>query len=203
MSMPEITKMLTISTGHVRQSTMDMLDREARENNYGLAVYPKDGFGYLIYLTDPMASFPEESLPYEEHGDHYPLFGFPAFVPKDLQDCMRYCKDMGCELLCLDSDGPEIPYLGWYHGDDAIDPNAPDAPLESSAVPAKIAVKLAQAFGWRAPIKRLCAYQDAVLIAAGLEGHKIALLRRIAMSHETRPGELAPWLPPEDAGNED
>ena len=111
MSKPEISRMLTLSTVHVTEKTMDALEREADENNLCLAVYAKSGFGYIIYLPD------EETL--KSNGIRWPDIGQPGATPPanwptDLRDVLLYARDLDCDILCLDSDGPVVPYLKTY-----------------------------------------------------------------------------------------
>lgn len=93
---PEITKMMTLSTGHVRYSTAQMLDAEPDTNALGLSVYPKicggESVGWFIYL--PGAA--------------------PDGIPEDMEQAIRYALDENCSVLCLDADGPESPSLQSY-----------------------------------------------------------------------------------------
>lgn len=93
---PEITKMMTLSTGHVKYNTAQMLDAEPDANALGLSVYPKtcdgESVGWFIYLPETI-----------QNG-----------VPEDLTRAIRYAMCEGCGVLCLDADGPESPSLQSY-----------------------------------------------------------------------------------------
>lgn len=91
---PEISKMLTISSGHISDETAEMLEREPELNALRLSVYTKsaddgENYGWFIYL------------PSDIHDG----------VPADLAKCMRIAASNGCNVLCLDGDGPEYPGL--------------------------------------------------------------------------------------------
>lgn len=92
----EITKMMTLSTAHIRYGTAQALDVEPDTNALGLSVYPKtcggESVGWFIYLPD----------------------GMPDGFPEDLADVIRYARKEGCHVLCLDADGPESPSLISY-----------------------------------------------------------------------------------------
>ena len=108
--MLEITKMLTISTGHVTQQTLNMLKREGEENNFCLCVYPKDKFGYFIYLT-PIS---RNNTPGENSCRMSAFLDQSKNIPEDLKNVLQFCCDAECGILCLDNDGEQIPYLPWY-----------------------------------------------------------------------------------------
>lgn len=112
MPMPEISKMLTVSSAHICNSTAAALDLEGVTDSLGLAVYEKDDFGWIIY---PVIMKNESQYKHDENGDI--LFGHADNMPKDLQNLLRYCHDLGCQILCIDSDGPIIPYLPTYDND--------------------------------------------------------------------------------------
>ena len=88
----EITKMLTLSTAHITDSTMEQLDREPVYNNLGLCVYKKSDYGWFIYLDNTMDLTDMR-------------------LPNDLLKCLALAKSVGCDVLCLDCDGPEELFL--------------------------------------------------------------------------------------------
>lgn len=96
----EISRMLTISTAHVTPGTLTFLRTECENNTLGLAVYPKDDFGFYIYLPDSEC-----------------LDAILLDAPEDLQNVLRFCSDVECNVLCLDSDGSYLPYLPSYDAD--------------------------------------------------------------------------------------
>ena len=84
--MPDIAKMLTLSTAHISGSTAKALEQDPETNELGLA------FGWFIYLNREI----DEAL------------------PGDLKQALRYAQDRQCQILCLDCDGPEEPELDTY-----------------------------------------------------------------------------------------
>ena len=108
MNGPEISKMLTLSTAHVTPDTLDLIGKDADDNLMGLPIYRKESFGYFIYVPDASGS--------DDDGD--PVYGFKDSVPDDLLALLRYCRDLGCGILCLDCDGPEVSYLPMYAEDE-------------------------------------------------------------------------------------
>lgn len=79
-----LTKLVTISTAHIKQETSALLDADA----LALTVYKKGGFGWFVSVTDFEISSPD--------------------IPDDLRKCLEYAKRLGCDWLCLDSDGEVI-----------------------------------------------------------------------------------------------
>lgn len=101
--MLDITKMLTISTGHIKEETAKLLE-DPKDKIVDLpAYYPKDEFGWFIYIN--------KNLIYETENGTKDLF---PNVPDDLMDCMREAWANNCEWLCLDCDGPIEPELETY-----------------------------------------------------------------------------------------
>lgn len=96
----EISKMLTISTGHVKESTLDLLAREVLVANFSeIGVYEKGDYGFILYLTG------------EELMDQLDQ------LPADLAAVVEFALNAGCNVLCLDCDGEELYELTWYNGD--------------------------------------------------------------------------------------
>lgn len=91
MQKPEINKMLTIGTAHISEETAKRLNNN---DIVGLAVYLKDVYGWIIY--DTIETEDEEG------------------VPEDLMRLLWYMRSLDCAVLCLDGDGPEIPFLPKY-----------------------------------------------------------------------------------------
>lgn len=96
---PEISKMLTISTAHICPGTWDILESEGNdrcETRFSaLSVYPKSDYGCFIYISGL-----DDALEID----------FPA----DLLDVVKFAIDHGCNMLCIDSDGPTVPELKTY-----------------------------------------------------------------------------------------
>lgn len=89
----EINKMLTLSTCHITEETANRLSKDPDDNNLGLCVYPKAGYGYYIAVTDDIT---EENL------------------PDDLKRVIRFAAFMDCQTLCLDCDGSVCDFLPTY-----------------------------------------------------------------------------------------
>lgn len=118
MRKPEISRMLTISTGHISLKTRQLLESATDDASMmfwedeidlltcgleedalltcGLAVYRKDHVGFYVYL-------PPAGIDRDFSG-----------VPQDLLCVLQYCEALDCEILCLDSDGQKVPFLPWY-----------------------------------------------------------------------------------------
>lgn len=86
----EISKMLTISTAHIRKETPELLDDGIRY----LIVYKKDEYGWFIFVPS-----------YENN---------VSKAMPDLHRLLVFAKDMDCEWLCLDRDGEILEYLPIY-----------------------------------------------------------------------------------------
>ena len=84
----EISKMITVSTGHISKETAELLEND---NIYGLIVYQKDEYGWFIFLS--------------EEDDYY------VSIPDELLKLIKFAKDLGCSWLCLDRDGDVLEYL--------------------------------------------------------------------------------------------
>lgn len=85
--MPEITKMLTLSTAHVSMETAFLLEKEAQWGTMAnITVYPKGGLGNFIYI--------------------HPEIPIPTNMPADLKDILQYAAKHDCKMICLDRDGP-------------------------------------------------------------------------------------------------
>lgn len=99
----KITKMLTISSGHLTPGTLNILDVDAMGNNFPfLGIFPKSEFGYFVYIDEKA---------FQQTTDT---------VPSDLKDVIGFTLRSGCTLLCLDCDGDVIPSLPHYEGDEDI-----------------------------------------------------------------------------------
>lgn len=94
----EITKMLTLSTGHITENTSILLDAEAVYSGDlpGLSVYNKDEWGWFIYINAEDYQSERES------------------VPDDLCRCIDLAIENECGLLCLDQDGDRSDLLPWF-----------------------------------------------------------------------------------------
>lgn len=101
---PEISKMLTLSTGHISEDTTAILNHEVDENTISrytsFSVYEKGEYGYFIYPSKTGFNYSEEEL---------------DTLPPDLADIFEFARDLECDILCLDCDGPERRYLNYYN----------------------------------------------------------------------------------------
>ena len=91
----DITKMVTISTVHIKESTTSFL-----EETLLFSVYQFDYF-YIIWIDNDTESY---------------LKPFKNEIPNDLWDCIMFAHNLGCQWLCLDRDGEivdELPVYEW------------------------------------------------------------------------------------------
>ena len=89
-----IKVILTVSTGHISKKTRDLLTRAAHgETYFPVAVYEKGKCGFYLYVPDEM----DDTLPVE------------------LKHLLQITKSLGCEILCLDSDGSVLPNMEHYN----------------------------------------------------------------------------------------
>lgn len=90
-----IEKMLTISTFHISKRTAHLIGLE----QIPLVIYPKDGYGWFLYLD--LESCEKEEL---------------SSIPEDLWKIISFAKMQGCNWLCLDCDGEmlkQLPVFDW------------------------------------------------------------------------------------------
>ena len=95
--MPQIDKVLTISSSHITLDTSGKLDVEPAFNEIPLPVYPKAEYGWWILIDSELI---------EDH----------IKIPADLMECIKYAWKRNCKWLCLDCDGeivPELPVYDW------------------------------------------------------------------------------------------
>ena len=91
----DITKMVTISTAHIKESTTSFL-----EETLLFPVYQSDYF-YMIWIEDDTESY---------------LKPFKNAIPNDLWACIMFAHNLGCQWLRLDGDGEivgELPVYEW------------------------------------------------------------------------------------------
>ncbi len=91
----EASKMVTISIKHITTETAVFLYRETQAPSGNLPVYQKENRGFFIYTDD-----------IQKQG-----------IPGDLWECVNFAKNLGCFVLCLDSDGPEVYGMTIYECD--------------------------------------------------------------------------------------
>ena len=99
----EITKMLTISNGHVSDGTWQKLAREASAE-FGvvlpMSVYEKGNYGFFVCCASMVDIIADED---------------EKEIPDDLLLCMKLAHEHGCIWLCLDDDGEIVPELPFHH----------------------------------------------------------------------------------------
>lgn len=88
-----IDRMLNLSTAHIKESTRDYLDADDRKC---LVVYDKPTYGWFIYIVEETF---EQVL---------------TEVPEDLAQVLRFTKEQGCRVLCMDMDEDTIEELPSY-----------------------------------------------------------------------------------------
>ena len=103
----EISKMLTVSSCHIEESTAHCLDRDCF---FDLAVYNKDHFGWFIYLR--LENF-KEDMP-KDSEDDMPK-DFEENIPEDLARLINLAVENECSVLCIDCDGPVLPNYPVYN----------------------------------------------------------------------------------------
>lgn len=98
----EISKMLTISTTHIRKDTAEFIENVCRDNTLSkLIVYDKtaryngcsEEYGWFIYCN---VDLPDLN------------------VPEDLLKLIKFTKSNNCDWLCLDRDGDVVDSLDKY-----------------------------------------------------------------------------------------
>lgn len=89
-----IVKMLTVSTNHVTEKTLQALKSEGICDKMQLSVYVKgtanNGPEYGLYI---------DIVPENLNWDSF---------PRDLSPLIKLAVDNDCSVLCLDCDGPEL-----------------------------------------------------------------------------------------------
>lgn len=93
----QISKMLTVSSAHIKEETAQFLNDETRDE---LIVYPKLVYGWFI-LANPGTEDFEAEL---------------TRIPEELANLIRFAKENGCDWLCLDCDGDKVeglPIFDW------------------------------------------------------------------------------------------
>lgn len=97
----EISKMLTISTDHIKQETYKLLETHCEDDCELPVYYKKDGYGYFIFCgKDYMNDLLNEKT-------------FNG-LPHDLLMCMMQTYILDCDWLCLDCDGKVVNELRTY-----------------------------------------------------------------------------------------
>lgn len=97
----EISHMITVSMSHITEQTKDEMMCDGINNKLMVPIYAKTvpndndpGFGFYVYLNNQCL----------REGD----------FPEDLVNVIDFALRNGCDILCLDCDGPEIEELPIY-----------------------------------------------------------------------------------------
>lgn len=96
--MPEIDKMLSLSTAHITKATGDWLDEQSKltaNNEMELITYPKGEYGWFIPLYKEM--FEEQKI-----------------IPESLLLILGYAWGTGCQWIMFDNEIEEIDDLPKY-----------------------------------------------------------------------------------------
>lgn len=106
MIAPEYNAMITLSTTHVTKETLDRLHRiannEAEQDDIQeITVYDKNFHnetlvGCFIYLCSKNCQFETDK------------------TPEDLKNLIDFARFCNANLICLDSDGPQVDNLPVY-----------------------------------------------------------------------------------------
>jgi len=99
--MPEIAKMLTLSTGHVTEETCNCWIPEQNFDPPRVVAFQKGEYGWFIYVGGKERD--EEDRQDEE-------------IPDDLKTVMSFARKHRCTWLCLDRDGGDevdLPTYEW------------------------------------------------------------------------------------------
>lgn len=89
----EISRMLTLSTAHITQSTNDWI---SQQEIFCLPAFQKDDYGWFIYISNE------------------PLDDESMNIPDDLCKVISFAKAENCDWLCLDCDGEIVNGLTVY-----------------------------------------------------------------------------------------
>lgn len=97
----DISKMLTVSSAHVSEETFEALSIDELLNEIMLPIYTKNtpdngsNFGLYIYLDQTCLA--------------------QGKIPNDLKPLIELALKNKCDVICLDSDGPELENLPLYN----------------------------------------------------------------------------------------
>lgn len=93
----EICQIATISTCHVTPETRERWTNIIADDGYvfdtNYVIYDKDGFGFFMYITTNKIS--------DDQSD-------------DINNLMQFANNINADIICLDSDGPQVNGLACY-----------------------------------------------------------------------------------------
>ena len=97
----EIERSLVVSTGHVLQSDMELLEQE---NSYPYTIHTTE-YGAMVYIVKDMLIPTEQSV--EFICDGHDIEKLVAFS-RDFRRMLKLAQDNDCTWLRLDCDGSEV-----------------------------------------------------------------------------------------------
>lgn len=86
----ETNTVLNLSTAHLSPGTREMMERNNETNCLTLSTYPKNEFGWFVYITA------------QTNIDN---------LPDDLKACVTLAKHLNCNMICFDCDVEPIKGL--------------------------------------------------------------------------------------------
>jgi hypothetical protein len=93
----EIERILTISTGHLTETTRLMLDHPKARNSLGRGPTASSEFGWVFWAELL------EDIPFLEE-----------LMPKDLLEVLKFTEQQDCAYVRLDADGDQVEGLEYY-----------------------------------------------------------------------------------------
>jgi len=105
----EIEKSLMVSTAHVLQKDMELLEQE---NSYPYTVHHNE-YGAMIYIVKDMVIPVTQSVEFIKEGDFDKQL---SDFSKDFRTLLKLAQENDCTWLHLDCDGtvyPELPEHDW------------------------------------------------------------------------------------------
>ena len=98
----EIDRMLTLSTGHLRASTLLLMEGNDID---GIVLWPKADYGYFVWVPDGgSTAIRLGAVPFQ----------YPDAVPNELRLCLEFAREHGCAYVCFDCDGDTVEGLVTY-----------------------------------------------------------------------------------------
>ena len=95
--MPDIWRMLDLSTGHVSFETSEWIERNIENPNCDLTIYNKSEYGWWMRVPDEMDDSDELD------------------IPSDLRVVLEYARHHGCLWVMFDRDAETISRLPEFY----------------------------------------------------------------------------------------
>lgn len=96
----EITMMLVLGTGHITETTAEMLNEALRDDaDFPVSLYGKGKYGWFLNVLNDLSEV-------EEH----------RWMTPDLFQVLTFARAQGCDWVMLDRDGDiidELPSYEW------------------------------------------------------------------------------------------